>query len=301
MRAVVAYRDEDDGPEALALGATLRASTGAELVVVAVTPHTSEYPGSARVDLEYRDWLSAVVSDAHERAAAYLSPDDPSQLRFERVPATSVAAGLAHAAEQWQADLLLIGSAREATKHTFLLGSVGSRLLHSSPVPLMLAPDGYAGNATSGFSSLTCAYSGTDRSREALAAACALSVRHGFSLRIATFVPRAHTMYPPETGFDAEDMVAAQWAEQAVGLHDDAVSWCAKHGVTDPEVVVGRGDGWEGALTSIPWRPDDVLVFGSSRLGPLARVFLGSTASKIMRYAPVPVLVVPAGSTEWSD
>jgi len=152
-----------------------------------------------------------------------------------------------------------------------------------------------------GFSSLTCAYSGTDRSREALAAACALSVRHGFSLRIATFVPRAHTMYPPETGFDAEDMVAAQWAEQAVGLHDDAVSWCAKHGVTDPEVVVGRGDGWEGALTSIPWRPDDVLVFGSSRLGPLARVFLGSTASKIMRYAPRPVLVVPAGSTEWSD
>ena len=42
--------------------------------------------------------------------------------------------------------------------------------------------------------------------------------------------------------------------------------------------------------------PGDLLVVGSSRHGPLARVFLGSTATKIVRASPVPVVVVPRGS-----
>ena len=37
----------------------------------------------------------------------------------------------------------------------------------------------------------------------------------------------------------------------------------------------------------------EVLVVGSSRLGPVARVFLGSNSTKIVRSSPVPVVVVP--------
>ncbi|MGH3039668.1 MAG: universal stress protein [Gaiellaceae bacterium] len=37
----------------------------------------------------------------------------------------------------------------------------------------------------------------------------------------------------------------------------------------------------------------DVLAVGSSAVGPVARVFLGSRASKIVRNSPVPVAVVP--------
>jgi nucleotide-binding universal stress UspA family protein len=299
VRAVVAYRDADDGPEALALGATLRESTGAELVVVAVLPPTSEFPGIARVDLEYRTWLESVADGAQKRAAEFLSPDDPSALDFRHVTSTSVAAGLAQAAEDLDADLLVLGSAREATKKSFLVGSVGDHLLHSSPVPLMLAPDGYQREEGTKFGNLTCAYAG-ERSREALAAACEIAVRYDVDLRVATFVPRAETMYPPEVGLDAEDMVAAQWAEQAIALHDEVGEFCASHGVADVDIVVGRGRGWSGALENIPWGPHDVLVFGSSRRGPVARVFLGSTAGKIMRYSPVPVLVVPSGTTTWS-
>jgi len=38
-----------------------------------------------------------------------------------------------------------------------------------------------------------------------------------------------------------------------------------------------------------------VLVVGSSSIGPVARVFLGSRATKIVRHSPVPVVVVPRG------
>ena len=53
---------------------------------------------------------------------------------------------------------------------------------------------------------------------------------------------------------------------------------------------------WEEALDSLPWEDGEVLVVGSSRLGPVARVFLGSNATKIIRSSPVPVLVIPRGA-----
>ena len=198
------------------------------------------------------------------------------------------------------ADVLVLGSARAATQGSWLIGSVAARLLHSSPVPLLLAPQGYPGGPDARFTRLTCAFAGTDNSIEALQASCALAERFGLGVRVATFVPRADTMYPPEVGFDAEDMVAAQAAEQAAGLHDKAEAIATEAGVGEVETVVARGRGWDGALHGLDWAPGDVLVFGSSRLGQLARVFLGSTASKILRHTPVPALVIPSGTTTWS-
>ena len=41
-----------------------------------------------------------------------------------------------------------------------------------------------------------------------------------------------------------------------------------------------------------------MLVMGSSELGPVAQVFLGSRATKILRSSPVPVVVVPRSRAE---
>ena len=64
------------------------------------------------------------------------------------------------------------------------------------------------------------------------------------------------------------------------------------------EIVVGRGESWEEALDDVEWDDGDVLVVGSSSIGPVARVFLGSRATKIVRHSPVPVVVVPRGAAE---
>ena len=299
MRAVVAYRGSDDGPGALLLGAALRRTTGAELSVVAVLPRVS-FGGEDRADKEYRDFLDEVAARARQDADAALAADGRT-VDFERVSSTSVAAGLAQAAEDRSADVLILGCAAAATAGSVVLGSVAERLLHSSPVPVMLAPHEWNAGAGPSFTRLTCAYAGTARSREALVASCVLAERYGLDLRVATFVPRAATMYPLEVGLDAEDMVAAQWAEQVVEVHEEARELCKEHGIDDVELVVGRGRGWAGALQAVPWRDDEVLVFGSSRLGQIARVFLGSNASRILRNTPVPTLVVPCGTTSWSS
>ena len=59
--------------------------------------------------------------------------------------------------------------------------------------------------------------------------------------------------------------------------------------------MVGHGESWEEALEDVEWDDGDVLVVGSSSIGPIARVFLGSRASKIVRHSPVPVVLVPRG------
>ena len=63
----------------------------------------------------------------------------------------------------------------------------------------------------------------------------------------------------------------------------------------DCETAIGYGEDWGEALEDIEWQDGDVLVVGSSSIGPLARVFLGSRATKIVRHSPVPVVVVPRG------
>ena len=300
MRAVIAYRDAEDTPEALELGAVLRRTTGCDLVVAAVLPPTSMDTLEDRsVDADYRAWLDQVADQA--KTAAHAALDGEGQIEFVRVTSSSVAAGLVEAVEAADADALVLGSARDAVDGSLLAGSVATRLLHSSPVPILLAPQGYRPGSGTRFTSLTCAYTGTEPSREALAATCDLANRFDASLWIGTFVPHADTMYPPPVGFDAEDLVSAQLAEQAIGLQADAVEFCHQHGIKDVRTFIARGHGWKGALAGVEWDDHDLLVLGSSRLGTLARVFLGSTATKILRHTPVPILVIPAGSHTWSD
>ena len=62
------------------------------------------------------------------------------------------------------------------------------------------------------------------------------------------------------------------------------------------EAGIVEGRDWEDALDSLPWEDGEVLVVGSSRLGPVARVFLGSNQTKIIRSSPVPVVVIPRGA-----
>jgi nucleotide-binding universal stress UspA family protein len=62
------------------------------------------------------------------------------------------------------------------------------------------------------------------------------------------------------------------------------------------EAEIGYGGSWDEALEDIDWQDGEVLVVGSSSVGPIARVFLGSRAAKIIRNSPVPVVLVPRGT-----
>jgi nucleotide-binding universal stress UspA family protein len=110
-------------------------------------------------------------------------------------------------------------------------------------------------------------------------------------MRVVTFAVRGRTMYPPEVGLSAEDSILEQLASHA----RQTLAQLKTDGVVgkDVELQVVTGNGWDEALDDADWQEGDLLAIGTSPAGGIARVFLGSRGSKILRHSPVPVLVLP--------
>ena len=65
-----------------------------------------------------------------------------------------------------------------------------------------------------------------------------------------------------------------------------------------PRSSVAEGDSIEDAVAHLDWQPGEVLLVGSSRLAQPRRLFLGSTAAKMLHEVPVPMIVVPRTRTQ---
>ena len=61
----------------------------------------------------------------------------------------------------------------------------------------------------------------------------------------------------------------------------------------ESDVEVDRGDSIENAVAHLDWEEGELALVGSSRLAQPRRLFLGSTAAKMLRELPVPMVVVP--------
>jgi len=113
-------------------------------------------------------------------------------------------------------------------------------------------------------------------------------------LRLITLVVRDRQMYPSQVGYDAERLVAEQWRTQVDEAQKRALATLPDDVPVEASVISGRN--LEDALDSLLWEEGEVLVVGSSRLGPVRRVFLGSNSTNIVRSSPVPVVVIPRGA-----
>ena len=186
---------------------------------------------------------------------------------------------------------LVIGSSADGPEGRIVTGSTAEKLLHSAPIPLAISPRGYRSTAADGFTRLTCAFSDSPSSVRTVAHAVELAKVLGTPLRVASFGVRHATMYPPEVGVTAEDSVLDSWATQAAEAQRQLVA----DGIIDGSTpcVIGTGTGWVESVSSIDWQRDELLAVGSSATGPIARVFLGSRAGKLIRASPVPVVVLP--------
>jgi nucleotide-binding universal stress UspA family protein len=286
MTMVVGFAPDGRGRAVLHLAAMLARSGGEDLVVCAVVP-SSWPPSPAKVDAEYQDYLQGTAENALSRARARLPSDVPSS--FEVLHARSAAAGLLEMAEKVDASLIIAGSAADAGSGMVAVGSTSARLLHSSHVPVALAPRGFHVREGARVERVTAAFGGSHE--DLVVATASVAARVGTSLRVASFAVRPRPPYTAGVGREADESMTAQWVQE--------ISAAARAVVpADAEFVIGEGEDWSEALEDVPWHEGDVLVVGSSSIGPIARVFLGSRAAKIVRHSPVPVVVVPRGRAE---
>ena len=292
MTVVVGYIPHRGGRGALDLALQVAHARGEAMDVVTVVPRQWSTPSLAKVDAEYGEYARQVGEQAAAQARDYLRETSVEvATTYRSVTGRSVSSALVETVHELEASTLVIGSSADGAEGRIVTGSTADKLLHSSPVPLAISPRGYRSVAAAGFTRLTCAFSDSDSSVRTVARAAELAKQLGVPMRVASFGVRHATMYPPEVGLTAEDSVLDSWADQAAEAQRRLVA----DGVIDGAVpcVIGTGSGWVESVGSIDWQRDELLALGSSATGPLARVFLGSRAAKLIAASPVPVLVLP--------
>ena len=282
MTIVVGCDPDGHGKAVFHLAAMLARSADEDLLVCAVVP-APWAPSPARVDAEYRDYLHRTAQSALEEARRRLPDDVPAELLVH--DARSAPAGL----------LIVVGSATHGALGRVTLGSVSSRLMHSSPVAVSIAPRGFRARPDARVRRITAAFGNPEGADDLVIGAAGVAARVGAALRPPGGGGPGRPPNPVPGGPAADHAMIAEWIEAMQAAARAALE--AVEELPAPpaqlEAVVGRGETWDEALADIDWDEGDVLVVGSSTIGPVARVFLGTRANKIVRASPVPVTAVP--------
>jgi nucleotide-binding universal stress UspA family protein len=294
MTIIAGFSSSRQGSAPLNLAAQMAHTTG-EKVIAAVIVERALPIGVDPVEDEYRGFIAAQASTSLERVVEQVRRDLDISTTVH--PSSSISHGLMELVDQHGAHLVVVGSSSSGLLGRITLGSVTERLVHTSKVPVALAPRGYPASPVP-VQRLTAAYGGAADAVGLIAASAELATRWKVQLRIASFTVQPLPIFGGSVDRSAEDLVVRQWTSRTVDAAVEQLNAArATIPIPDVDVVTGVGAEWRDAVENIAWETGDVLLLGSGAAGPMAQVFLGTAASKILRHAPVPVMIMPKRHT----
>ncbi len=273
MRYVVGYTDTPAGHDALALGERLARRPNATLDVVLVIPDLPA--GLTPPDATYDRYVDAQARQWLRRAEAAIDPALTARLTLVR--SDSAPAALLAALEP-DARLLVVGAKRNPLGQ-ISPGAVSGSLLHTCTRPIAVAPEGtQVALRKEPVTRVTCFLGTRPGRRHLIEEAIDVARRRSAPLRIVSLV----TLDRLRADADVDGAVAAAAARAEEELD------------TPVTTITGAGSSIEDAVRATDWEPTELALVGSSRLAQPRRLFLGSTATKVMRVLPVPLVVVPS-------
>lgn len=216
------------------------------------------------------DGLPAVVVDAFLDAER----DRHGSLRVEvrRLTGPDVVSALLARIASAQPDLVVLASHGRGPIGELILGSVSADLVRSSPVPTVLV--GPACHPAAGIDRLVVGVDGSADSLGALDVASHLAARFDLEIELVEVTDEATP--------SGDVVESAELQRLARALEPPVRRWDVLHGSDVPRALVDHVDHDRGAA----------LVLGTHGASPGRPSVLGSTATRTVRQAPVPVLVV---------
>jgi len=283
MKLVVGYLATPGGADAVALGARLARTLGAELELCIVLPPDRVAPARLSVG----DFDNHLAEQAQKWLKEAEVPGDVvarSHVSF----ADSFTDGLLKEIARLEADAIVVGGSGGGLAGPLSLGSVVNELLHSSPVPVMVAPRGTRHSDVERVREVTCAIGERQGADLLLRSAVRFSKAAGTPLRLVSLVALDPTYGHLRGDADAVRERALEHAEHTLEVAKEAL----------PEAIpvtstIVDGPTVEDAVSKLDWRDGDLIMVGSSRLSAPKRLFLGSTAAKMLRVLDIPMMVVP--------
>jgi nucleotide-binding universal stress UspA family protein len=276
---IVGIDGREGGRDALAVADSLQRVLGSDLVAVHAFP-LDNYLGrgaDGAYEKVIHDRAVEVARQEVERAAVSARP-------FV-VADGSPGRALHRAAIAHGADLIVVGSAHRGRVGRVLAGDVAAGTLHGAPCPVLVAPRGY-GEHGGELRTIGVGFDGSPESQTALEFAHQIAEAVGACLRVIDVVVPAD----PGGPFPA---YRPDWAERAHIRREEAEDRLAAVLADLGEIATGALPSGDPARELAYAAHDlDLLVTGSRGCGPLRRLMLGSTSTKLVHEAPCPVLVL---------
>ena len=292
MTYVVGYSPHKNDLGALELACQFARSESAPVHAVTVVPRGWGTPVVGATDREFEQWAAAEGEASAELAMRNLAEFSGIEASASWVTGRSVPQALLEQATALDATILVVGSGEDASPGQIALTSKSGRLVHSSTIPVAIAPRGYEANGAR-INRITVGFRDDDATWTLLQRVARIARQVSASLRVVTFAVEPQTMVTSGVSH-AEAQVLERWIEQAEAAQRESAEYLRSEGFSDDlELSIAQGHTWRKAVRSLAWKADDILVVGSSSTHQLAQVFLGSSAAKIVRHSPVPVVVVP--------
>lgn len=285
MHLTVGYLATPTGDDGVALAAALARTFGADVDVVLVV--REEFPDGHPGRAQYQELLIERGQEWVAKAVAALTGSATS-VKASVLVGESFAETLLQFAEGHDSDLIVVGGARDGFFGGHVIGPVSSALLHSSTIPIALAPRGYSDDAPERIEAITAAVPSRAGDDNPLPFAITLASAANLPIRMVSLVSAENLA----EAVDLKDLRA----QQIQAAQDNLT--VAAHALPDSpdiESLVAEGMTLESALKKLNWDDTDVLVVGSSRFAAPKRIFLGSTASRILAGTDAPVIVIPRG------
>ncbi|MGA8789255.1 MAG: universal stress protein [Paenarthrobacter sp.] len=273
------YTANARGHDAVHLAVALARNHDVSLDLVLVVPEDSPFNAVYPPEAGYNDILTEQAQRWLDEGLALVPADVTARGHIRR--GDSEAQTLIDTAVEMDAAALVIGATNSGLFKRFTIGSVAGSLLHSSPVPVALAPQGY--HRTDPITRMSCGFGTRPGADELLDVAVESARDRGLPLRLVSLLAL--------DGGDSPELAAAAREHAAARLAAVVGSAASRH--KEPEIVVAQGCTIEEAVDRLDWEDGEILLIGSSRLAQQRATFLGTTANRILRALPVPMIVVP--------
>lgn len=298
MSILVATDFSDTSRPALRVAARLAKDHGEALRVI----HFVEGATSPPWDSQYKlpdDVASEFREEALEKLETFLDevvPGDarPAECELE-VGLGSPGPGLPERAEEGDVELVVVGATGRNRVAELLLGSTAEDVVRSSEPPVLVVPEEVGSGS---YDRIVAPVDFSECSRRSLELAATFARKEGATLHILhSHIPPtsdASTLSPMKTPERIEEIETKreEQFETFVGTFDlDDLS-------VETELAVGTPD--SAIVDAVEAEAADLVVMGTHGRRGVERLFLGSTAAKILRRMPCSVLTV-RGEVEDED
>ncbi|MHB9285893.1 universal stress protein [Halobacteriales archaeon Cl-PHB] len=229
--------------------------------------------------------LDEVVSDAEDRDLAISS----------EVLEGNAAERIAEFADEWNADLLVMGRQGKTGLGKRILGSTTEGVIHFSDVPVLVVPEA-VGEFDAAFERILVPTDGSENAERAAAHAGGVADRTGAAVDAVYVLDIQAAGGPFGAGGLDQEFVDRLEARGEDALDRVATMVDEDHPDLDVETELVRASGFAGVTPAIEdyvtEHDVDLVVMGSHGRSNLERQLLGSVASSLLRTLEIPVLVV---------